>query len=469
MLIGMFVWLGAWSLVPTKGSAAAGLNTIPASMSSPLLLFLGVAIASGVLAIVKPGLLRNNKFLLLLALLSFLTLLPARAFLEAPPFAGRLAEPIAMFSVPYAVAPLLATILVGPAAGLAVGMWTSIACAVFARQKMAVLITGLVAGMLAARLGHRVRRRVQIFRIGLIIGVAEMLLIPVVLPNAPGQEFATLGIQAVACMASGLSSAIATLLLLPLFEILFGTTTDVTLLELSDLSHPLLQRLAMEAPGTYHHSLLVANLAQAAADEIHANALLARVGSYFHDVGKLTKPGYFVENLSREANPHDNLPPSLSALVIAAHVKEGLGLALLHKLPPPIQDIIAQHHGTGLISFFHHKANQQARSRCQAHDRLQGSGPVDESNFRYPGPKPTSREAAIVMLADAIEAASRSLERPNAAHIQELTDQIVAGRFEDGQLDNSDVSFAEICRIKRAFVFTLTSMLHGRIAYPQRT
>jgi putative nucleotidyltransferase with HDIG domain len=239
-------------------------------------------------------------------------------------------------------------------------------------------------------------------------------------------------------------------------------------MELSDLGHPLLQRLAFEAPGTYHHSLMVANLAQAAADEIGANPILARVGAYFHDIGKLTKPSFFTENIQGAENPHDSLAPSMSALLVMAHVKEGLSLAMLHKLPKAVMDIIQQHHGTGLVAYFHHKAGRQAEASAQQRPGRTGAVAVDQSPYRYPGPRPVSREASIIMLADAVEAASRSLEKPTPTHIGELVDRLVVNRFESSQLDESTMTLVELARVKQAFVLCLASMLHSRIAYPRQ-
>ena len=247
---------------------------------------------------------------------------------------------------------------------------------------------------------------------------------------------------------------------------LFGLTSNMSLLELSDLGHPLLQRLAFEAPGTYHHSLMVANLAQSAADEIGANAILARVGAYFHDIGKLSKPGYFTENIRTEENPHDELAPSMSALVVMAHIKEGLTLGMLNKLPHPVLDIIQQHHGTGLVYYFHHKAGRQAQAESQASAARRPSV-VDESSYRYPGPKPMGRETAIIMLADAVEAASRSLDKPTATGITELVDRLAEARIEDGQFDDCEMTLEELSRVKRAFGVCLTNMMHSRIAYPK--
>jgi putative nucleotidyltransferase with HDIG domain len=212
---------------------------------------------------------------------------------------------------------------------------------------------------------------------------------------------------------------------------------------------------------------MVANLAQAAADTIGANPILARVGAYFHDVGKLTKPGFFTENIHDSENPHDNLAPSMSALLVMAHVKEGLSLAMLHKLPRAVMDIIQQHHGTGLVAFFHHKAGRQAEEAAQERPGRANAVAVDQSPYRYPGPRPVSREASIIMLADAVEAASRSLEKPTPTHVSELVDDLVDNRFADNQLDESGMTLAELADVKQAFVLCLTSMLHRRIAYPR--
>ncbi len=218
----------------------------------------------------------------------------------------------------------------------------------------------------------------------------------------------------------------------------------------------------MEAPGTYHHSLILANLAQAAADDIGANSLLARVCAYFHDVGKLTKPDFFAENLNQRGNPHDDLPPSMSTLVITSHVKEGLSLAMMHKLPTPVKAVIQEHHGTSLVSCFHHKAKSQKESEVAG-----GNDRIDEGDFRYAGPRPSFKESAIICLADSVEAASRSIEKTTPGHIEQLVTAIVNSKLTDGQLDDCELSLQELTRVKRSFVFTLTNMLHGRVPYPK--
>jgi putative nucleotidyltransferase with HDIG domain len=267
-----------------------------------------------------------------------------------------------------------------------------------------------------------------------------------------------------ACISGAILSAIIALLILPMFEHIFAITTDITLLEFSDLGHPLLQRLALEAPGTYHHSLVVANLAQAAAEAIGANGLEARVCSYFHDIGKLTKPNFFAENIHMQHNPHDDIPPSMSTLVIIAHVKEGITLAMLNNLPKPVIRAISEHHGTSMLRFFHNKAQTQLEFEMDTGD---STPKVDEGSFRYPGPKPSTKVSAIIGLADATEAASRSIEKTSPGHIEGLVKDIIHARIDDGQLDECDLTMKNLAKIKRTFVFTLTNMLHGRIPYPK--
>lgn len=243
-----------------------------------------------------------------------------------------------------------------------------------------------------------------------------------------------------------------------LFERPFGLATHIGLLELSDPNRPLLKQFMREAPGTYAHSIMVGNLAAAAAEAIGANALLARVAAYYHDLGKMRRAEFFVENQSGE-NIHERLNPSLSALVVTAHVKEGLELADEARLPPAIKDIIVQHHGTSLIRYFYHRAMD---------DTGNGSHTAAlEQHFRYSGPKPQSKEAAIMMLADAAEAASHTLERPQPARVEELVQAIIDEKIADGQLDESPITLRDLKTIKDTFVRLLCGMLHGRIEYPE--
>lgn len=428
--------------------------------------------ATGIfLQIAKPGILRNNSTIILLSLVSLSSLVPAKLLLSmADTSAADQLLPTVEFLLPLAMAPLLATILLDGTVGVAVGIWTSLVMAIMANSSFPVLVTGMIATVVTAQTATNVRTRRRVFRTGLVIGLAEITCVAgLTALNWQHTDVSLVIKQSAACLLSGFLSAAVAIMILPIFETLFGITTDITLLELSDPSHPLLQRLSMEAPGTYHHSLLVANLAQAAADEIGANALLARVSAYFHDVGKLIKPEFFVENIQLRDNPHDDLPPSMSTLVITSHVKEGVSLAVIHKLPPPIIRAIEEHHGTSLLSYFHHKAQSQLEFRISQSDdgHKDEHKEVEESGFRYPGPKPSSRESAILCLADAVEAASRTMEKKTPANMEDLVDDIINMRFEDGQLDECDLTLAELAEIRRTFVFTLMNMFHGRVPYPK--
>jgi putative nucleotidyltransferase with HDIG domain len=251
--------------------------------------------------------------------------------------------------------------------------------------------------------------------------------------------------------------------LLPFIEKTFDVLTDLSLLEIGDPSHPLLQELVRRAPGTYNHSINVASLAEAAAEAIGAQGLLVRVGAYFHDIGKMLKPGYFVENQGLGANRHESLLPAMSTLVIIAHIKDGADLARQHHLPQPIIDFIQQHHGTTLVEYFYNRASE--RSEADPH-----GGEVDESSFRYPGPKPQTKEAAVLMLADASESASRALVDPTPGRIEGLIQDLAMKRLLDGQFDECGLTLSELRTIEDSLIKSLIAVYHGRVKYPdQRT
>jgi putative nucleotidyltransferase with HDIG domain len=242
---------------------------------------------------------------------------------------------------------------------------------------------------------------------------------------------------------------------LPFFEALFDIATDIKLLELLDPNQPLLKELVYKSPGTYHHSIVIGNLAEAAAESIGENPLLARVGAYYHDVGKIRKPEYFIENQRIAENKHDRLMPSMSSLIIASHVKDGVEVAREHKLPSEVIDIIQQHHGTSLITYFYQKAKE-----------LQPYVKIAEEDYRYPGPRPKTKVAAIVMLSDAVEAASRTLEDPTPQRIQALTNSVITRIFLDDQLSTCDLTLKDLRVIARSFNLILTGIFHHRIDYP---
>jgi len=269
-----------------------------------------------------------------------------------------------------------------------------------------------------------------------------------------GMRFSVWLVDLLLGTVNGVASSFLTVGALHWFESGFKITSSVRLLELSNPNRPLLKRLLMEAPGTYHHSILVGNLAEAAAEAVQADSTLVRVGSMYHDIGKLKRPYFFIENQFTQDNPHDKIAPTLSSLIITSHVKDGLELAKENKLPQQIQDIISQHHGDGLVSFFYHKA-------------LEGNDEVPEEAFHYDGPKPQTKEAALVALADNVEAAVRSMKQPTPGRVEGLVRKIVKDKLNDGQLDQSDLTFQDLDRIAMAFVRVLSGIFHSRVEYPE--
>lgn len=314
----------------------------------------------------------------------------------------------------------------------------------------AALLFGLTGG-LAGALGVRaVRHRRQVFTTILTV-TAAMALASLALGLRQGWSGWEIGLSAVAGAVLSLGSVSVALALLPVAESMTGLTTDLTLLELSDPSQPLLRRLAAEAPGTWAHSLSVAALSEAAADAIGADGLLARVGCYYHDIGKLSHPEWFVENQAGGVNPHERLAPEESAQVIREHVEAGLALARTHRLPVALQAFIAEHHGTSRLEYFF-KAGGEAGN---------------EDSYRYHGPRPSSAESAVVMLADAAEAAARAVDSPDPAKLRRVIDQVIAQRVGNGELRDAPVTLKDLDLIGITFARVLSGMRHGRIAYPE--
>jgi len=314
-----------------------------------------------------------------------------------------------------------------------------------------------IPSLLCLILLYKQKKRPQIIKAALVAGVLQILL------NSSLNSLDVRNLEILKkCVISDLGNSIFSFIfvlgVLPLLENFFGVVTNIRLLELSDTNHPLLKKLNLEAPGTYLHSLIVANLAESAAESIGANSLLARVGAYFHDIGKISKAEYFVENQLYRKDRHKALTPTMSKLVIINHVKEGVELAKKYRLPQPVIDFISQHHGTSLISYFYHQATK---------DLTEKEKEKMKDEFRYPGPKPQTKETAIVLLADSIEAASRVLEEPTPSRIRELVKEIIRVKLEDGQLDESGLSLKELEKIEEVFIRLLTALFHARIEYPK--
>jgi putative nucleotidyltransferase with HDIG domain len=381
--------------------------------------------------------------------------------------------------MPHALAPLALTILLGRGHGIFATIFIALwGCLMLPEKAMlSWLVSSLSTGLVAVAAGRQARRRQHVLRAGLLVGLTAFALATLFGHFASLTDFhwrsrdSWQGLLGEAAFQVGLSLATAMVVssLLPLLESTFRVTTAGSWLEMGDLNHPLLRRMTIEAPGTYHHSLMVANLAEAAADVIGADGLRTRVCAYFHDIGKLKNPEYFIENQSHDENPHDAMTPSMSALVVISHVKDGVDLALRHKLNREIVDVIEQHHGTSLARFFYQRAMAKRdhwRALADEDKAHETDVPeVEESTFRYPGPLPQTREAGLISLADAIESASRSLEKPTPARVEQLVSEIVESRVLDGQLDECPLTLGELGLVKESFTNTLRSMLHKRVSY----
>jgi putative nucleotidyltransferase with HDIG domain len=353
---------------------------------------------------------------------------------------------------PIAGASILLTVLLNAKVGLVVGGALSLLAVGLVGYDVSYLIVGLLGTAVGVYTVSTQEHRGGIARSGMAVGLANVLAIA-----ALGLLFGGLGpqvlIDLVWGLGSGLLSAVLAIGFLPFLEHAFGVTSSVRLVELSNPHQPLLKRLLFEAPGTYHHSAIVANLAEAAALEIGANALLTRAGAYYHDVGKLMRPYFFIENQIMMDNPHDNYPPELSAALIISHVNDGVHLAREHKIPPVLIDIIQEHHGTSMVQYFLARAQEQGQE-------------IVTGDYVYAGPRPRTKESAIVMLADMVEAAVRAAKMPSPERIAERVQALIRERLYAGQLDESELTLRELDKIGTAFVRILSSVFHHRVEYP---
>ncbi len=323
-------------------------------------------------------------------------------------------------------------------------------------RSFSVALSLLIASVVASLFSFRVRRRFQVIQAGLLAGILQFIIAYILEAKTGFLVFSHLDLGLLKiCLINGILSSIIVLGILPIFEFIFKVLTNISLLELSDFNHPLMRRLILEAPGTYQHSLVMANLSEAAAESIGANSLLVRVGAYYHDIGKLVKPQYFVENLVNYKDMHKKLKPSMSKLIIFNHVKEGVELAKKYHLNPQIINFIRQHHGKTLVYYFYHRAKE-----------IEPEGKHEEE-YKYPGPKPQSKETAIVALADSIEAISRTVSEPNPARIEEMVREVVKKRFMEGELDESNLTLKDLEKITQSFIRILNATFHTRINYPK--
>ena len=362
------------------------------------------------------------------------------------------------FYAPVAFGASLVVLLIGRRSAIFFSIIISVFIGIIAGELSFAVFT--LAGSFGAVFALELyRERWAIVRAGLVVGLVNVLVsLAFLLLASDGSMTANVFlVRSAGGLAGGLISTTLASICLPALESLFGLTTDLRLLELSNLNSPVMRRLALEAPGTYHHSIAVGILAESGADAIRANGLLARVGAYYHDIGKLKQPDYYVENQIFSANKHEDLTPAMSSLILASHVKNGLAFARELKLGPLVSSMIPQHHGTRLQTFFYQKAKEAAGDRA---------GEVKADDFRYPGPKPQTKEAAILMMADQVEAAARTLQEPNPSQIRSLIHRLSQSTVQDGQFDECDITLKEINAVEKAFERVLVGMHHQRIEYP---
>lgn len=358
---------------------------------------------------------------------------------------------------PFAVGTILVRIVLNSEVALVFNLLSALLLGV-QFGSLPVVLYATVGGLVGAHWVRHCKERSIIYRAGFRLGIVSAVTSVLLQLLAGAQLGAQTGWGICFAFASGIISAGIVTAVVPLVESLFRYTTDIKLLELANMNNPVLRELMVQAPGTYHHSVIVGNLVEAAAEAINANPLLARVAAYYHDIGKAKKPLYFIENIRDVDNKHDKLSPSMSSLILISHVKDGVEMAREHRLGSTLIDIIQQHHGTALMKFFYEKARQQ-------HDAELPS--IDEREYRYPGPKPQTREAALIMLADAVEAASRTLSDPTPARIQGMVQKIINNIFIDGQLAECELTLKDLHLIAKSFNRVLAGIYHHRVDYPE--
>lgn len=392
----------------------------------------------------QPGILQDDKQLFLLCII-----------IVAIAVISRWSTKINFFIAPVATASILVTMIMDYRLGLLITTFLSILVSIFTENIAPGAVT-LITGSVAVLSVSKVIRRSDLITASFIVTVTNILS-AAVFSLINDETIMTISINSfIWGSLNGVFSCLVAIGAMFYIENLFSITTNIKLLELSNPAEPLLQRLLIEAPGTYHHSILVGYLAERAAQSVGADPLLSRVGAFYHDIGKLYRPYLFTENQLGRKNPHEDLTPTLSTLIIIAHVKYGLEFARQYKLPKPITDIIIEHHGTSLVYYFFH----QAKMKCPES--------TNEADFRYHGPKPRTKEAAIIMIADSIEAAVRSLSQPNFQRIENLVNKIIDDIQKDNQLDECELSFKNISDLKKTFINSMKGLFHTRIQYPEK-
>lgn len=404
------------------------------------------------IAAFQSDLAHRDRGLGLIALLVIITVLAAKVVLPT--------RPLLLYAFPLpAVAMLVATLIDGRLA-IVVGALLGVLVGFVSGNSFEAATLAVATSVVAAGAVWRRERLTVFFVAGLLVALAQMAVVVAFQLAQRGEDVQTLLTIAAFCIVNGLVAAMLAVGATYVLGRMFGITTTMQLLELANPTQPLLRRLLMEAPGTYHHSIMVGNLGERAAEEVGADPLLVRVGAYYHDIGKLKRPYFFVENQAGGENVHETLEPEVSADIIRAHVRDGVELCEQYGVPPAVRNLIPQHHGSRLVSFFYDQAVDAAAET--------GQQAPDPARFKYPGPRPQSKEGAILMLADSVEAAARASRDHSAEAITALVEKLVMGRVAEGQLDDCDLTLRDVQRIKDAFRAILIGMYHPRIEYPER-
>ena len=388
---------------------------------------------------------KSNKKLILISVINLISLIFARTIGIISPFL-----------IPFACAPMMLTLLLNYKISLVLSTLNIIIIGALNGFDAQVMMLGMVSSILGATLLKKMQQRNELLYSTIaiaIVGAILTLSTGLLISSNVGDVLIKAGITVI----GGLLSGVFALGILPFLEGMFNEVTTLKLLELSNPNNPLLKKLLMEAPGTYHHSMLVANLAEMAAEEVGANSVITRIGCYYHDIGKIERPYFFGENQMGGDNPHNNITPSLSTMIIKSHVKDGLELAQKHNLPKVIQDIIEEHHGNTLVKYFYYTMKNSAEDPSK----------IKEDDYMYEGPIPSSKEAGIVMLSDSVEAAVRSIKEPDKEKIKEMVNSIMDDKLSSGQLNNCDLTLKDIEKIRTCFLTTLNGIYHHRIEYPK--
>ncbi len=418
-------------------------------VGTSLLAVLGTVLLCLCLARFQPEVLWDGARLLLLVILTSVAVIGAGLMVPN--------GLVLRYLAPVPALAMLTAATLGPHAGAATALFLGGSVGVIADNSLEMVVYTTLGGLIAVLTLQRVERIGALFRAGGFVALVHVIVVVIFWLSQDTIKPGELLVPLLSGIANGGISASLALGGLFLVGPLFDIATTIRLIELSRPDNPLLQRLLREAPATYHHSLMVANLAEQAAERTGADPLLTRVGAYYHDVGKLTRPYFFSENQVEGVNPHDRLDPRTSAEVIASHVKDGLDLARRYRLPRRVRAFIPEHHGTNWVSFLYGKAIQQ----------MGDAGAVDESAFRHPGPKPQSKETALVMLADGCEAAVRALRPTNADEVAEIVNRVIAERLADGQLGECDLTLRDLENVRSVFICALKGVFHPRIQYPK--